>query len=140
MDKAKVIELLNGCLGWEYRAQLLYAHYAEFVGGVSTGWLKEHFEEESAESIGHAQKVRAIIAHLDGIPTVTPDPTPIPHTLDAVEMLKNALKTERKAAQAYSEVMPLIKEDPIATHDIMHIYMDEVRSTEEVEQILRGSI
>ncbi|GMV37367.1 MAG: hypothetical protein AMXMBFR61_18750 [Fimbriimonadales bacterium] len=139
MDKSKVIELLNKCLAWEYRAHLLYAHYAEFVGGIHTAWLKSHFEEEAEEAIGHAGKVRGIIAHLDGVPTVTPDPTPIPHTLNAKEMLQNALATEKGAAAAYAEVLPLLKDDPWAMHDISHIYMDEVKAAEEVEQILRES-
>ena len=54
----KLIESLNGALGWEFRAQLMYAHYAAYVRGIHRLHLKPYFEAESTESVGHANIVR----------------------------------------------------------------------------------
>src|SRR5262245_38924849 len=50
---SKLIAALNASLGWELRAQAMYAHYAAYVKGLEALTLVEHFEEEVTESTGH---------------------------------------------------------------------------------------
>ncbi|MBD3299279.1 MAG: hypothetical protein GF341_11525 [candidate division Zixibacteria bacterium] len=135
-EKDKLLDMLNKALGWELRAHAMYAHYAAYVKGLESVPLGEHFEEEATESIGHAKQVRDIIAQLDGTAVTDRDSTAIVHTEDWKVMLEEALKTETTAAKTYKEIMPLVKEHPVFTHTLMHIYMDELKAVDEVNTLL----
>ncbi len=133
---AKLITQLNGALGWELRAQALYAHYAAYVRGLETLTLESHFQEEATESFGHAKAVREIIQTLGGEAVTTRDATPILHTTDTRVMLEEALKTEQGAAAAYRKIVALVKDHPVHYHTIFHILRDEMNSVLEMEQLL----
>jgi bacterioferritin (cytochrome b1) len=133
---AKLITLLNQSLGWELRAQALYAHYAAYVKGLESLSLASHFEEEVTESMGHARKVREVIAALGGEAVTTRDPAPIVHTEDTRVMLEEGLKTETAAAATYKKIMPLVKDHPVFYHSIYHIYKDETGAVIEFETLL----
>jgi len=133
---AKLIAALNASLGWELRAQAMYAHYAAYVKGVESLTLAEHFEGEVTESVGHAHKVRDIIATLEGEAITTRDPAPIVHTEDTGTMLEEALATESKAAAAYRKLIPMVKDHPVFYHAIFHILKDEMAAVIEVETLL----
>ncbi len=135
-EKDKLLDMLNKALAWELRAHAMYAHYAAYVKGLESIPLGEHFEEEASESIGHAKMVRDIIAQLDGTAVTDRDSTAIVHTDDLKVMLEEALKTETTAAKTYQEIMPLVKEHPVFTHTLIHIYMDELKAVDEVNTFL----
>ncbi|MEW5702810.1 MAG: ferritin-like domain-containing protein [Candidatus Zixiibacteriota bacterium] len=135
-DKKKLVSELNKALGWELRAEAMYAHYSVYVGGLSAVQLKSHFEEEAKESFGHAAKVREIIALLGGQAVTNRDATPIVHTAGVRDMLAEALKTETAAAQQYQKALPLVGDHPVIKHDLMHIMMDEMRAVDELENLL----
>lgn len=135
-NKGKVIEALNGALAWELRAQAMYAHYAAYVKGLEILTVAEHFKSESSESVGHADKVRQIIADLGGEAITARDPAPIVHTEDVTTMLEEGLKTEQKAAAAYTEILPLLKAHDPFYHDIRHIQLDEMNAVVEMETLL----
>ena len=132
----KLIGLLNESLGWELRAQAMYAHYAAYVKGLESMTLAEHFEGEVTESLGHAKKVRDIIAALGGEAVSTRDAAGIVHTEDTQVMLEEALKTESAAAAAYRKIVPLVKDHPVFYHAIYHILKDETAAVIEVETLL----
>jgi bacterioferritin (cytochrome b1) len=135
-NRSKPISLLNQALGWELRAQALYAHYAAYVKGLESLALAGHFEEEVTESLGHAKKVRDIIAMLDGEAVTTRDAAPIVHTEDVKVMLEEALKTEQKAAAVYQKIVPLAKAHAPCHHALYHIMMDEMNAVIEMETLL----
>ena len=135
-NRSKLLSLLNQALGWELRAQALYAHYGAYVKGLESLTLEAHFEEEVTESLGHAKKVRDIIAALEGEAVTTRDAAPIVHTTDTKVMLEEALKTESKAAAAYQKIVPMVKAHPVFYHTIYHILKDETDSVMEVERLL----
>jgi bacterioferritin (cytochrome b1) len=132
----KLVELLNQSLGWELRAQAMYAHYAAYVKGLESITLAEHFEGEVTESVGHAKKVRDIIAAVGGEAVSTRDDAEIVHTEDTQVMLEEALKTESAAAAAYRKIIPLVKDHPVFYHAIYHILKDEAAAVIEVETLL----
>ena len=133
---AKLVQLLNESLGWELRAQAMYAHYAAYVKGLESITLAGHFAEEVTESLGHAKKVRDIIAALGGEAVSTRDGAEIVHTEDTRVMLEEALKTESAAAAAYRKIIPLVKDNPVFYHAIYHILKDETAAVIEVETLL----
>jgi bacterioferritin (cytochrome b1) len=132
----KLVALLNQALGWELRAQAMYAHYAAYVKGLESLSLAGHFEAEAVESVGHAKKVRDTIAMLDGEAVTARDRAPIVHTEDTRVMLREALKTEAAAAATYRKIVPLVKDNPIFFHALSHILMDEMKAVVEVENLL----
>jgi bacterioferritin (cytochrome b1) len=132
----KLVALLNQALGWELRAQAMYAHYAAYVKGLESLTLAGHFEAESTESVGHAKQVRDVIAMLGGEAVTVRDQAPIVHTEDARAMLKEALKTEGTAADVYRKIVPLVKDNSIFFHSLSHILMDEMKAVVEMENLL----
>lgn len=135
-QKKKLLAGLNRALAWELRAYAMYAHYAVYVKGLESLSLKPHFEEEAAESIGHAGKVREIIGMLGGQATTERDPAPILHLDDHRAMLEEALKTERAAAETYKKLIPLAREHVSIVHELNHILMSEMNSVVEVQSLL----
>ena len=98
--------------------------------------MQPFFDEESAESVVHGNTVRAAIVKLGGVAVTERDATEIVHTTDYNVMLKEALKTEKKAAKVYEVVLELIKDDEEMHDSIEQIYFQELRSVEEVTQLL----
>ena len=135
-NKDRVIEALNGALGWELRAQALYAHYAAYIKGLEVLTLADHFKAEASESVGHAETVRGIIADLGGEAITTRDPKPIVHTEDVTTMLEEGLKTEQQAADSYREILPLLKSYDPFHHDVRHILLGELNAVVEMESLL----
>lgn len=135
-NQEQLIKELNKALGWELRAQAMYAHYAAYIKGLEMLTLKSHFEEEATESFGHAAKVREIIADLGGEAVTTRDSTAIAHTTAVKTMLEEALKTEKAAAEQYEKIVPLVKDHPVYYHVIYHILKDETAAVIEAEALL----
>jgi len=132
----KLMALLNQALGWELRAQAMYAHYAAYVKGLESLTLEKHFEKEAEESFGHAKKVRDVIATLDGEAVTVRDRAPIVHTESTRVMLQEALKTESAAADVYRQIVPLVKDNMVFFHSLSHVLMNEMESVVEVEKLL----
>jgi len=135
-NRAKLVNALNKSLGWELRAQALYAHYAAYLKGLESLTLAKHFENEVTESLGHAQKVREILAALGGEAVTTRDAAPIVHTEEVRVMLEEALKTESKAAEVYQKIMPMVRGHAVFYHTIYHILKDEMSAVIEMETLL----
>ena len=135
MSNLELVEKLNQGLAWELRASALYSHYSAYVKGINRLHLKTFFDEEARESNTHADMVRAAIVKLGGEAITDRDPTDIVHTIDYKVMLKEALKTEQKAAEVYEVVLSLIKDEEMYD-SIEQIYFQELRSVEEVTQLL----
>ena len=136
MSNKELIEKLNGGLAWELRAAALYSHYSAYVKGIHRLHLKPFFDEEASESHMHAEAVRLAIVKLGGVAVTNRDSTEIVHTTDYNIMLDESLKTEQKAAEGYAQVLSLIKEDEEMYDSIEQIYFQELRSVEEVTQLL----
>ena len=136
MSHSELIEKLNGGLAWELRAAALYSHYSAYIRGINRLHLKPFFDDEASESHIHANSVRAAIVKLGGVAVTDRDSTEIVHTTDYKIMLTESLKTEQKAAEGYEVVLALIKDDEEMYDSIEQIYFQELRSVEEVTQLL----
>ena len=136
MSHSELIEKLNGGLAWELRAAALYSHYSAYIRGINRLHLKPFFDDEASESHTHANTVRAAIVKLGGVAVTDRDSTEIVHTTDYNIMLTESLKTEQKAAEGYEVVLALIKGDEEMYDSIEQIYFQELRSVEEVTQLL----
>lgn len=131
-----LVKRLNQALGLEMRAEVMYAHYAAYVRGIHRLHLKTYFEAEASESFVHGNTVRNAINQLGGEAVTVRDSTPILHTTDYRIMLEEVLATERMAAEAYREILENVTENDELHDQIEQIYFAELRSVEELTQLM----
>jgi bacterioferritin len=135
-NRDELIRRLNDALGWEIRAQLMYAHYAAYVTGIYRLHLKPYFEGEATESVGHAVVIRDEIVNLGGTARTDRDPTDIVHTTDYRVMLDEALKTETRAAATYKQLLDFPGIESELFDAVEQIYFQEERSVLELKQLI----
>ena len=132
----RLLNQLNRALGLEMRAEVMYAHYAAYVRGIHRLHLKPYFETEASESFVHANTVRNAINQLGGEAVTMRDAAPIRHTTDYKDMLKESLATEQLAAETYREILESVTANDELYDEIEQIYFAELRSVEELTQLL----
>lgn len=99
VSQDQFLEGLNVDLAHEYGAVILYRTYASQVQGQWRMELRQFFEAEIPDELGHAQILADKIVALGGTPTTTP--AKVKPAKDAKEMLRNALEDEIETIQRY---------------------------------------
>ena len=99
VSQEKFLELLNVDLAHEYSAVIAYRTYASQVQGQWRMELRQFFEAEIPDELGHAQILADKIVALGGVPVTTP--APVKSGRDAKEMLRNALEEEIETIERY---------------------------------------
>jgi bacterioferritin len=99
VSQEKFLEGLNVDLAHEYAAVIAYRTYASQVQGQWRMELRQFFESEIPDELGHAQILADKIVALGGIPITTP--APVKPGRDAREMLRNALEDEIETIDRY---------------------------------------
>lgn len=99
VTQEQFIDLLNVDLAHEFGAVILYRTYASQVQGQWRMELRQFFEAEIPDELGHAQILADKIVALGGTPTTVP--SPVKPAKDAREMLRNALDDEIDTIQRY---------------------------------------
>jgi bacterioferritin len=99
ISQEKFLELLNVDLAHEYSAVIAYRTYASQVQGQWRMELRQFFEAEIPDELGHAQILADKIVALGGTPTTTP--APVKSGRDAKEMLRHALEDEIETIERY---------------------------------------
>jgi len=92
---------LNEDLSHEYAAVITYRTYASQVQGQWRMELRNFFEQEIPDELGHAQILADKIVALGGTPTVLA--APVKHATDPRERLHNALEDEIETIGRYVE-------------------------------------
>ena len=92
ISQDEFLEKLNVDLAHEYAAVILYRSYASQIQGQWRMELRQFFESEIPDELGHAQILADKIVSLGGIPTTVP--ARVKAAKDAKEMLRNALEDE----------------------------------------------
>lgn len=134
----ELLDQLNRALGLEMRAEVMYAHYAAYVRGIHRLHLKPYFEAEASESFAHANTVRNAINQLGGEAVTVRDEASIRHTTDYQVMLDEALATEKLAAKTYQGILELVTDNDELYDLIEQIYFVELRSVEELTQLMQS--
>jgi len=99
-DVKDLIDGLNEDLAAEYQAVILYRTYAALVTGPNRQELRDFFETEIPDELGHAALLADKIVALGGTPTVVP--APVPMARNNREMLENALQGEVDTIERYT--------------------------------------
>ena len=99
VDRDELLKGLNVDLANEYSAVIQYRTYASQVQGQWRMELRQFFEAEIPDELGHAQILADKIVALGGTPTT--NPAPVKPARDAREMLRNALDSEIETIDRY---------------------------------------
>jgi bacterioferritin len=137
VSQEKFLEGLNVDLAHEYAAVITYRTYASQVQGQWRMELRQFFEQEIPDELGHAQILADKIVSLGGNPTTVP--APVKPARDAQEMLRNALEDEietigryvkrRKQAEQLGHFGLAVEFDDLIR--------DETTHRDEIQMILR---
>lgn len=127
---------LNEDLAYEYAAVITYRTYASSVQGRARLELREFFEGEIPDELGHAQILADRIVALGGTPTV--EPAEVKHAANAREMLQNALQDEIDTIERYVERRRQAEE--LGHHgivvDLDDLIRDESNHRDEIRMVL----
>lgn len=99
LTQEEFLQGLNTDLAHEYAAVIAYRTYASQVQGQWRMELRQFFEAEIPDEMGHAQILADKIVALGGTPITTP--APVKAGRDAREMLRNALEDEIETIERY---------------------------------------
>ena len=137
ITREQLIDLLNEDLAREYQAVIQYRTYASAVPGVYRQELREFFEAEITDELGHAQLLADKVVALGGRPATTP--TAVKYTEDPKEMLRNSLEDEETTIQRYVERRSQAEdcgEYGLAV-DFDDLIADETRHRDELRMMLK---
>ena len=96
-----LIDGLNEDLAAEYQAVIMYRTYAALVTGPSRRELREFFESEIPDELGHAAILADKIVALGGTPVTSAGSVPI--VKDNKAMLETALRAEEETIARYAK-------------------------------------
>ena len=99
-DVKELIDGLNEDLAAEYQAVILYRTYAALVTGPNRQELRDFFEREIPDELGHAALLADKIVALGGTPTTVA--APVPPAANNREMLEHALQGEVDTIERYT--------------------------------------
>lgn len=139
VSKDEIVKHLNDALAYEYQAVMMYTTYAAAVSGIHRGELREFFQTEVADELGHAQFLADKIAALGGSPLTEARPFDVPETprgmLEAVEVAETEAIERytdlREKAEAFGDISLVNHLDDMIT--------DETDHKEESQKLLKGS-
>lgn len=96
-----LLEGLNLDLAAEFSAIITYRLFASLATGPYRHEVREFFESEIPDELGHAEFLADKIVALGGTPTT--EPLPVTLTKDNREMFQIALKAETETIKRYEE-------------------------------------
>jgi bacterioferritin len=128
---------LNFDLSREYSAVILYRTYASQVSGQWRMELRQFFEAEIPDELGHAQLLADKIVALGGTPTTVP--APVKSADDPRQMLRNALEDETETVGRY--VLRRSQAEALGHYGLAvaldDLIRDESGHRDEIEMILK---
>ncbi len=137
VSQEKFLENLNIDLAHEYAAVITYRTYASQVQGQWRMELRNFFEAEIPDELGHARILADKIVSLGGIPTTQAAPVKAGH--DAKEMLRNALEDEIETIERY--VLRRKQAEHLGHYglavDLDDLIRDESTHRDEIQLILK---
>ena len=137
-DKQALIDGLNEDLAHEYQAIVMYNSFAAMVSGIHRTALKQFFQTELPEELGHAQLLADKITALGGTPATTPAEVELVETPH--EMLEKVFQAESETVERYVQRRRQAEAygDYGLAADLDGIISDETRHREETEKLLRN--
>jgi bacterioferritin len=135
-DIKELVAGLNEDLSWEFNAVISYRLFAAMCSGPYRQELRQFFEAEIPDELGHAMFLADKIVALGGTPIT--EPAPVEIASDNRRMLEIALASERDTVRRYQERAELAEElgETALKVRLEDIIVDETHHAEEIERIL----
>jgi bacterioferritin len=138
MSKETLIQALNEDLAAEWGTIIRYTYQAGKSFGLLGAELRELFQEESQDELGHASFLTDVIVDLGGEPTTTPKEFPKPADLKGMIALDLQMELQdvenymkhAKLAEELEEVELKLKLEEMAA--------DEAGHARELRRLLKG--
>jgi bacterioferritin len=135
--KQELIDGLNEDLAYEYAAVITYRTYASQVQGQWRVELRQFFESEIPDELGHAQILADKIVALGGTPTTASKP--VKNADNPRKMLENALADEADTITRYVKRRKQAEEvgEYGLAVDLDDLIRDESNHRDEIRMILQ---
>jgi len=137
ISQEEFLEALNVDLSHEYSAVISYRTYASQVQGQWRMELRQFFEAEIPDELGHAQILADKIVSLGGTPTTVA--APVKAAGDAKEMLRNSLADEIETIERY--VLRREQAEALGHYGLAvefdDLIRDESNHRDEIQMLLR---
>ena len=105
MSNQELIDGLNHAMNREVSTFLRYLLQAASIKGAQWEAVRNLYQSEVADEVGHAQYLADKIVMLGGVPKLAPDLTPPPKTVP--EMLRHDIEEEVQDVEGYSRLAEL---------------------------------
>jgi bacterioferritin len=134
VSRQDLIDGLNNQLNREVTTFLRYMLQAASIKGAQWQSVREMYQEEVADEVGHAQYLAGQIVMLGEAPVLSPDLSPPP--ADIVEMLKRDAEEEKKDVANYTKLAALAEEEELPA---LKMKMEEQAADEDAhgQEMLR---
>jgi bacterioferritin len=138
MSNEALIRGLNEDLAAEWGTIIRYTHQAAHSFGLAGAEVREMFEEEIQDELGHARFLTDVIVDLGGVPTTTPKEFAKPRDLKA--MLELDLEMELQDVADYTERATQADEAGLVELKVKleEMAADEAGHARELRRLLRG--
>jgi bacterioferritin len=138
MSKEDLIKGLNEDLAAEWGTVIRYTYQAALSFGVLGIELREMFEEEVEDELGHASFLTDVIIDLGGEPTTTPKEFDKPKSLKA--MLELDLEMEKDDVENYMKHAEMAEELGLVElkMKLEEMAADEAGHARQLRRILKG--
>ncbi len=131
VNREKVISLLNEIMKYELAGVVRYTHSALMVVGPYRESLIKYFNEQSTESLLHAQSAGELLVSLGGHPSqdISIIDESNDHTISS--LLSESLAHERKAVSLYKNLLSEVESKSIYLEE----YAKEMIKNEEIHSL-----
>ena len=138
MNKEKIIEKLSEIFNLELTGVTRYTHYALMIFGANRLPLIQFYREQAKESLMHADIVGEHITGLNGHPPLNTENIKETHKHNIRDILSETLQHEKKAIEAYYELLNLVKDKSVYLEEFSRSMIgQEELHVLEVEKMLK---
>ena len=131
VNRDKVISLLNDIMKYELAGVVRYTHSALMVVGPYRESLIKYFNEQSAESLLHAQGAGELLVSLGGHPSQDISIIEETNKHSISSLLAESLEHERKAVSLYKDLLSEVENKSIYLEE----YAKEMIKNEEIHSL-----
>ena len=131
VNREKVISILNEIMKYELAGVVRYTHSALMVVGPYRESLITYFNEQSSESLTHAQSAGDLLVSLGGHPSQDISIIKETNEHSITALLEESLEHERKAVSLYKELLSEVVDKSIYLEE----YAKEMIKNEEIHSL-----
>ena len=131
VNREKVISILNDIMKYELAGVVRYTHSALMVVGPYRESLITYFNEQSSESLTHAQSAGDLLVSLGGHPSQDISIIKETNEHSITALLEESLEHERKAVSLYKELLSEVVDKSIYFEE----YAKEMIKNEEIHSL-----